>query len=85
MVIADETMCCKRRRASSPIWVFFLFLFLFVANFGHLETKNKNGRRGAANCPKEFIFSGKKGPQSPYFKEKPTKKKWNSPYLLEHW
>jgi hypothetical protein len=53
---------------------FFSFFFLFVANFGHLETKNKNGRRGAANCPKEFIFSGKKGPQSPYFKEKNKKK-----------
>ncbi len=60
-------------------WGFF-FLY-FVANFGHLATKNKGGRRDAANCPKDF-FSGKKGPQSPYFKEK--QKKWNSPYL-EHW
>lgn len=54
MVIADETMRCKRRRASSPIWGFFFsFSFSFVANFGYLETKNKYGRRGAANCPKD--------------------------------
>jgi len=76
---ADENMRCKRRGASSPIG--FFFSFFFVANFGHLATENKGGRTGAANCRKGF-FSGKKGPQSPYFKEK--QKKWNSPYL-EHW
>jgi hypothetical protein len=54
-------------------WVFF-FPFFFGANFGHLATKNKGGRRGAANCPKDFV-SGKKGPQSPYFKEKQKKVK----------
>ncbi len=45
-----------------------------MANFGHLETKNKNGRRGAANCPKEFFFFGEKGPTIAIFQGK-TKKK----------
>jgi hypothetical protein len=62
---ADENMRCKRREHHRQ-WASSSF---FGANFGHLATKNKGGRRGAANWPKDF-FSGKKGPQSPY---------------LEHW
>jgi hypothetical protein len=52
-------------------WGFF-FSFLFVANFGHLATKNKGGRRGAANCPKDFFF-GEKGHTVAIFQGK-TKK-----------
>jgi hypothetical protein len=68
---AEENMRCKRRGASSPMGFFFLF-------FGGeiMDTWRPNirvgGRRGAANCPKDF-FSGKKGTQSPYFKEKQKK------------
>jgi hypothetical protein len=46
-----------------------------VANFGHLETKNKNGRRGAANCPKDYFIFEEKGPTIAIFQGKTNKKK----------